>query len=47
LKDGKLEEEEICDWLEDCGDSLSAAIREDAVWVNRSSAFDAVANLFW
>jgi IS605 OrfB family transposase len=27
-------------WLSDCAPSLSAAIREDAVWVNRSVAFD-------
>lgn len=27
-------------WLGDCMPSLSAAIREDAVWVNRSKAFD-------
>ncbi len=30
-------------WLGDCMPSLSAAVREDAVWVNRSEAFDAVA----
>ena len=28
-------------WLGDCMASLSAEIREDAVWVNRSAAFDA------
>jgi hypothetical protein len=28
-------------WLGDCMPSLSAAIRDDAVWVNRSMAFDA------
>lgn len=28
-------------WLGDCMGSLSAAIRDDAVWVNRSKAFDA------
>ena len=28
-------------WLGDCAPSLSAAIRDDAVWVNRSAAFDA------
>jgi hypothetical protein len=28
-------------WLGDCMPSLSAAIREHAVWVNRSAAFDA------
>jgi IS605 OrfB family transposase len=31
---------EINEWKDDCNDSLSAAIREDAVWVNRSKAFD-------
>ncbi len=30
-------------WLGDCMASFSAAIREDAVWVNRSQAFDHVA----
>src|ERR1043166_1598993 len=28
-------------WLADCGASLQATIRKDAVWVNRSRAFDA------
>jgi hypothetical protein len=27
-------------WISDCADSLSAKIRDDAVWVNRSAAFD-------
>jgi len=27
-------------WIKDCTPSLSAAIRDDAVWVNRSEAFD-------
>lgn len=31
---------EILDWVRDCGDSLKARIRENAVWVNRSRAFD-------
>jgi IS605 OrfB family transposase len=31
---------EIADWVRDCGDSLRAGIRESAVWVNRSRAFD-------
>lgn len=31
---------EIDDWKNDCSASLNAAIREDAVWVNRSKAFD-------
>jgi len=30
-------------WLGDCMSSLSAAIRDKAVWVNRSAAFDAAA----
>jgi hypothetical protein len=31
---------EIETWLEDCRASLSAALRDGAVWVNRSDAFD-------
>lgn len=27
-------------WISDCADSISARIRDDAVWVNRSAAFD-------
>lgn len=30
-------------WVKDCEDSLSADIRDDAVWVNRSKAFDVAA----
>ncbi len=41
LKDRGVAESEIGDWLRDCGDSLKASIRERAVWVNRSSAFNA------
>ena len=41
LKDRGVAESEIGDWLRDCGDSLKASIRESAVWVNRSRAFDA------
>lgn len=33
-------EKEIEAWLRDCGPSLEARIREDAVWVNRSACFD-------
>ena len=33
-------EAEINDWLTDCEASLEASVREDAVWVNRSRAFD-------
>lgn len=31
-------------WLTDCSASLSAAIRDDAVWVNRSKAFGEIIN---
>lgn len=31
-------------WISDCTPTLSAAIRGDAVWVNRSKAFDGVTN---
>ncbi|MGA2034425.1 MAG: type V CRISPR-associated protein Cas12b [Thermoguttaceae bacterium] len=40
LKSQGLDDVEIGDWLRDCLPSLSAAIRDDAVWVNRSAAFD-------
>lgn len=35
-----VSEEETAEWVEDCKASLSADIRDDAVWVNRSRAFD-------
>jgi len=35
-----LGEDELGSWIEDCSPSLSAHIREDAAWVNRSDAFD-------
>lgn len=35
-----VNESEIGDWVRDCGDSLKAAVRDSAVWVNRSQAFD-------
>ncbi len=38
-----LDEEQVDQWSNDCQDSLSATIREDAVWVNRSKAFDLAA----
>ncbi len=41
LKGRGLGESEIQTWVEDCSSSLTAAIRDDAVWVNRSAAFDA------
>lgn len=37
-----LDEKEIVAWKSDCYAPLSAAIREDAVWVNRSKAFDEI-----
>jgi len=40
LRGRNLTEEKISEWTEVCTPSLSAAIREDAVWVNRSRAFD-------
>jgi len=40
LRKRGLSSEEIEAWEEDCSASLSAAIREDAVWVDRSRAFD-------
>ncbi|MDA8327230.1 MAG: type V CRISPR-associated protein Cas12b, partial [Nitrospiraceae bacterium] len=39
-----LNETDIENWVEDCMASLSAAIRDDAVWVNRSNAFDEFCN---
>lgn len=41
LKGRNIAAEEIKNWKQDCSASLSAAIRDDAVWVNRSKAFDA------
>ena len=41
LADRGVDESEIADWVHDCGDSFRASIREKAVWVNRSRAFDA------
>jgi IS605 OrfB family transposase len=35
-----LGDPEIDAWVQDCSASLTAAIRDDAVWVNRSQAFD-------
>ncbi|HEX5234323.1 MAG TPA: type V CRISPR-associated protein Cas12b [Silvibacterium sp.] len=37
----RVANDEIDAWVSDCRQSLSAAIRPDAVWVNRSLAFDA------
>jgi hypothetical protein len=41
LRSRGMAEDEINAWRSDCATSLSAAIRDDAVWVNRSTAFDA------
>ncbi len=40
LKSRNVPNNEISEWKNDCSASLSAAIRDDAVWVNRSKAFD-------
>ncbi len=40
LKRRGLPDDEIASWISDCKSSLSAGIREDAVWVNRGDAFD-------
>lgn len=36
-----VKDADLAGWVADCSPSLSAAIRDDAVWVNRSDAFDA------
>ncbi|MEW6258988.1 MAG: type V CRISPR-associated protein Cas12b [Thermodesulfobacteriota bacterium] len=46
LKSRNLADNEIGEWLNDCSASLSAAIRGDAVWVNRSKAFDDAVRTF-
>ena len=38
----KRADEQLGTWLGDCAATLSAAIRDDAVWVNRSAAFDEI-----
>lgn len=40
LKSRNLANDEIDEWKKDCLSSLSAGIRKDAVWINRSKAFD-------
>jgi len=40
LKTRRMAKKNIEEWKNDCSASLSAAIRKDAVWVNRSKAFD-------
>lgn len=41
LRKRGVEEPVVRDWVQDCRTTLSAAIKDDAVWVNRSAAFDA------
>lgn len=38
------DEKEVNQWVNDCSASLSAPIRDYAVWVNRSKAFDEIKN---
>jgi IS605 OrfB family transposase len=45
LKSRDVPDKEIEEWKNDCQASLSAAIRDDAVWVNRSKAFDEAVKL--
>lgn len=40
LKSRGIADDEIRSWLKDCRASLSADIREDAAWIDRSKAFD-------
>lgn len=40
LRKRGLQHEEIKCWIDDCAPAVSAAIRDDAVWVDRSRAFD-------
>jgi len=42
LQSRGLSQTEIEGWIKDCLTSLSASIRKDAVWVNRSKAFDEI-----
>lgn len=44
LESRNVAKNEIDEWKNDCSASLSAAIRDDAVWVNRSRAFDEACN---
>lgn len=37
----RIGKQEIESWVADCTDSISAKIRDDAVWVDRSACFDA------
>ncbi|MTV50973.1 type V CRISPR-associated protein Cas12b [Heliobacillus mobilis] len=38
-----VDNKEIENWIADCKDLVTAPIREDAIWVNRSDAFDELA----
>jgi len=40
LRGRGLAEAEVSDWVDGCRVTLTAAINDDAVWVNRSAAFD-------
>ncbi len=40
LRERGVVSDDIANWVRDCEASLGAAIREDAVWVNRSKIFD-------
>lgn len=44
IKSRTLAENEVGEWKSDCAEALSAAIRADAVWVNRSKKFDGLCN---
>ncbi|NPV60719.1 MAG: type V CRISPR-associated protein Cas12b [Actinobacteria bacterium] len=46
LKERGLSHNIITEWVEDCSASLCAAIRKDAVWVNRNEAFKDACNKF-
>ncbi len=41
LQNRGLEPAEVEQWVDDCKESLRAKIKDEAVWVNRSAAFDA------
>jgi IS605 OrfB family transposase len=43
LKNRGLNDNQVEAWIQDCSASLMAAIRDDAVWVNRSKTFDSAA----
>jgi len=43
LERRKLSKRDIDSWMDDCAPSLSSRIRDDAVWIDRSAAFDAKA----